>query len=204
MEEAELQQEWHGRAWGWFVHHAQSRYADGWLALVAFADAIFFPVATELFLVALTLAQPSRAKRYLAVGIAFSTIGAVAGYYIAKLLFIQFGMPILAFYHLEPAFHAARSFIAGHVFWAMAVASFTPVPDKVFIYAGGFLNAAFAPFIAGYFLGRFARMAIFVYLTERYGTYALVLIRRYLLIVAGVGVALGTIYAMVHWHLFGL
>lgn len=196
--------QWHGRAWDWFVRHAQSRHAVAWLALVAFADAIFFPVATELFLIALTLAQPSRWRTFLTVSIGTSTVGAAVGYLIARLLFDQFGAPILALYHLEPAFHLARHYIAGHVFWTMAVASFTPVPDKVFIYAGGFLHVRFLPFIAGYFLGRGVRMALVVYLTGRYGMGVIELLKRYVWITAAAVVILGTLYAMVHWHLLGL
>ena len=199
-----LLQEWHARTWPWFEEHAQSRYALWWLALVAFADAIFFPIATELFLVALMLARPARWREFLLVAVVFSTLGAVVGYSIAHYLFAQFGMPILAFYHLEGAFAAARHAIGGHVFIAMAVASFTPIPDKVFIYAGGFLGVHFLPFIAGYFLGRATRMALVVYLTGRYGSEVLSLINRYLVYFAILLVALGTIYAMVHWHLLGL
>lgn len=187
---------WHERVWEWFVIQARRPHALFWLALVSFADAIFFPVAPELFLVALVLAHKERSRVYLAVSASFSALGAASGYFIAAFLFHQFGEPILVFYHLEAAFDTARHFIAGHVFLTMAVASFTPIPDKVFIYAGGFLGVNFAPFITGYVLGRTARMAIFVYLTERYGMAVLDLIKKYILWFSGVLVALGTIYIM--------
>ena len=195
---------WHERTWAWFTAHARRPHALFWLGLVAFADAIFFPIAPEVFLVALTLAHKERARAYLAVAAGFSALGAGAGYFVATFLFHQFGEPILAFYHLETAFNTARYFIAGHVFLAMAVASFTPIPDKVFIYAGGFLGVHFVPFITGYVLGRAARMAIFVYLTERFGMEALVIIRRYFTYFAALLVMLAIIYAMVRWYPFGL
>ncbi len=195
---------WYERVWQWFVMHAQRPHALFWLALVACTDAIFFPVAPEVFLVALVLAHKERARAYLAVAASFSALGAAIGYFVASFLFHQFGEPILVFYHLEPAFITARHLIAGHVFLTMAVASFTPIPDKVFIYAGGFLGVHFIPFITGYVLGRTVRMAIFVYLTERYGVRVLELIKKYMLWFTGILVALGTIYAMVHWHLLGL
>ncbi len=187
---------WHERVWQWFVGHAQRPHALGWLALVAFTDAIFFPVAPELFLVALVLAHKERSRAYLAIAASFSALGAATGYFVAAFLYHQFGEPILAFYHLETAFETARHFIAAHVFWTMAVASFTPIPDKVFIYAGGFLGVHFVPFITGYVLGRTARMAIFVYMTERYGMAVLDLIKKYILWFSGILVALGTIYIM--------
>ncbi len=191
-----------GRMWQWFVSHARKPHALFWLSAVAFADAIFFPVAPEIFLVALTLAHKERARVYLAVAAVSSALGATAGYFIASFLFHQFGEPILTFYHLEPAFRTARHLIAGHVFWAMALASFTPLPDKVFIYAGGFLGVRFVPFITGFIAGRWIRMAIFVYLTERFGAGVLDLIKRYLLWGGALVVAAAGVYAIVHWHLF--
>ncbi len=195
---------WHERIWEWFGTHARSRYALAWLALVSFADAIFFPVAPEVFLVVLMLAHPSRWRQYLAVALPASVVGATVGYLIAHFLFNQFGQPILAFYGQEQTFVIVQNLIRGHVFWTMAVGNFMPIPDKVLIYAGGFLGAPFVPFISGYFVGRGIRMSVAVYLAGRYGEQALNIIKRYALYVAAVAVVLGTIYGMVHWHLFGL
>lgn len=188
----------HARSWAWFQKHAESPHALFWLGLVSFADAIFFPIAPEIFLVALMLAHPARWKQYLPVAILSSAAGASVGYLIARVLFHQFGEPILQFYHLESAFLYARHLIMGHVFWAMAVASFTPIPDKVFIYAGGFLGVHFLPFMSGYFLGRGVRMALVTYLTGRFGKHILDLINRYLLIVGVALLALGIIYIVLH------
>jgi membrane protein YqaA with SNARE-associated domain len=195
---------WQENVWAWFCAHARSRHALAWLALVAFADAIFFPIAPEVFLVALVLAHKERARQYLGVAAVSSALGAIAGYFIAAFIFREFGEPILQFYHLEGAFHMARHVIGNHVFWAMAAASFTPVPDKVFIYAGGFLGAPFLPFIAGYALGRTARMALFVYLTEAYGRHVLDIMARYFKWVGAILVTVLAVYGIVRWHLLGL
>lgn len=192
------------RSWQWFVSHAHRPHALGWLALVSFTDAIISPLAPEIFLVALMLAHPNRWRQYLATAVASTIVGAAVGYFVAVFLFHQFGEPLLAFYHLENAFTMARYLIMGHVFVAMAVASFTPIPDKVFIYAGGFLGVHFLPYITGYFLGRSIRMALVVYLTGRYGQDALKLFSRYILWFASLLFVLLAGYAIVHLHLFGL
>jgi membrane protein YqaA with SNARE-associated domain len=196
--------EWHARSWAWFVGHTERPHALWWLGLLAFSDALFFPLAPEIYLVAFTLAQPTRWTRYLPVAILSSVLGASVGYIVGAFLFHQFGLPLLQFYHLEPAFMTAQHLIRGHVFATMLLASFTPIPDKVFIYAGGVLGVHFVPFITGYFVGRGIRMALVVYLSARFGQQALGIIKRYLLIFSAVLVALATIYAMVHWHLLGL
>ena len=189
------------RSWQWFTQKAASPYALGWLAVMAFTDAIFFPIAPEVFLVALMLAHPSRWRQYLPVAIISSALGATVGYFIANTLFAQFGDPILHFYGLQKAFFLARHAIGGHVFLTMMFASFTPIPDKVFIYAGGFLGAHFVPFITGYVLGRGARMAIICYLTGRFGKRTLELIDEYLLAVGVLLLAFLALYGIVHRHL---
>lgn len=195
---------WSERTWQWFIAHAQSDSALLWLALVSFADAIFFPVAPEVFLVALMLAHPPRWKGYLVTALSFSVLGAAVGYFIAHMLFHQFGEPIIAFYGLQQTFVTVQHLIRGHVFLTMAIGNFMPIPDKVLIYAGGFLNVHFLPFITGYFVGRGIRMSVAVYLAGRYGAGALTIIKRYFTYFAALLVVLAIIYAMVHLHLFGL
>jgi membrane protein YqaA with SNARE-associated domain len=192
------------RAWRWFGAHAQSHYALVWLAAVSFADAIFFPIAPEVFLVALVLAHPKRARMYLPVALVASVMGATVGYLIARVLFHEFGEPILAFYGATRTFHEVQHLMRGHVLLTMMLGNFAPIPDKVLIYAGGFLSVRFLPFIVGYAIGRGARMSVAVFLTQRFGPKALDIIREYFTYVGIAVVALGIIYAMVHWHLFGL
>ena len=193
--------EYRDNLWHWFMRHAEGPYALWWLALVAFIDPIFFPIPPEVFLVALMLAHPNRWRQYLSVSVISTTLGASVGYFIARVLFHQFGDPILHFYGFEHAFITARHFILGRTFVAMALASFTPLPEKVFIYAGGFLGVHFLPFISGYFLGRGVRMASACYLTGRFGKRALDIIDQYLLIVGALLLALLVLYGIVHWHL---
>jgi hypothetical protein len=57
------------------------------------------------------------------------------------------------------------------------------------------------PFITGYVLGRGARMALFVYLTERYGVRVLDLIKKYLVWAGALMCIVLAAYAIVHWHL---
>jgi len=184
--------------------HARSRYALGWLALVSFADAIFFPVAPEVFLVALMLAQPKRWKLYLPIALIASVAGASVGYLIAHALFHEFGEPLLRLYGATRTFRDVQRTMHGHVFFTMFFGNFSPIPDKVLIYAGGFLGVRYWPFIAGYGLGRGARMAIATYFAGRFGAQSLAIFKEYFTYMGVAVVALGIIYAMVHWHLFGI
>ncbi len=170
---------WYTRLWRWFIAHAQGRHALPWLAAFSFADAIFFPISAEIFLVALVLAHPSRWRQYLPVAIISNVLGAIVGYFIATFLFYQFGESIIQAYELAIPFAYAQGVIYGHVFIAMFLVSLTPIPDKVFIYAGGFLGVHLLPFITGYAIGRSIRMSLVVYFTERFGKRALSMMSKY-------------------------
>lgn len=167
--------------WQWFVRHAESKHALAWLGLIAFCDTIFLPIAPEIFMVALMLAHPKRWKAYLAVALLASTAGAIVGYSIAFFLFTQVGPFLLRTEAVQHAFVAAQQLFGAHVFITMLTTSFTPIPDKVFIYAAGFLKVNFLLFIAGHFVGRGARMAALLYFTGRYGKHVVDIVDRYFL-----------------------
>lgn len=191
------------RLWQWFARHAESRYAYWWLALIAFTDAIFFPIAPEVFIVALVIAHPRRWKQYTGVAIVSSALGSIVGYLVAWFLFRQFGEYVLSFYGLGSAFLTAQMLVHAHVFWMMLFASFTPIPDKVFIYASGFLGVQFLPFFTGYVIGRGLRMGLIAFFTQRYGKHVLDLMKRYLLWVGAALLAIVLYYGIVHFHLLG-
>lgn len=185
--------------WQWFVRHAESRHALAWLGLIAFFDTIFLPIAPEIFMVALMLAHPKRWKAYLAVGLLASTAGAVVGYSIAFFLFTQLGPLLLRTEAVQHAFLAAQQLFGSHVFVTMLTTSFTPIPDKLFIYAAGFLQVSFWLFIAGHVVGRGARMAALVYLTGKYGKHVVDIVDRYFLWFGVAVVALAGAYALLRW-----
>ena len=185
--------------WQWFVRHAESKHALGWLGIIAFFDTIFLPIAPEIFMVALMLAHPKRWKAYLAIALTASIAGAIVSYFIAYFLFTQLGPLLLRSDAMQHAFLAAQHLFGSHIFLTMVTTSFTPVPDKLFIYAAGFLQVNFFLFIAGHFVGRGARMAALLYLTGRYGKHVIDIVDRYFLWFGGAVLALGVLYATVRW-----
>lgn len=190
--------------WRWFIHHAEGPYVLPLLALVAFADSFFLPVAVEFYIAALIAAHPKRWPEYLIVAIVFSTLGAAAGYFFAKYLFIQFGDAILHFYHWEKSFAEAQYVLRGHVFVTIATGSLLPLPDKVFVYAAGFLSVHFMPFLVGYFMGRGTRIAITTFLAQKYGRKFIEMFTEYVRwFVVGL-IFILAMYAIVHWHIVPL
>ncbi len=195
---------WKGRVWQRFIVLAQGPHALFWLGVCALTDPIFFPIAPEIYLVALILAHPPRFKLYLSIATVCSVMGATLGYLVGGFLFHQFGMPLIEFYHLEHAFRQAQHVLVGGVFIGMILVAFQLIPEKVFVLAAGFLGAPFVPFIAGFFVGRSIRLAAIGYLTKRFGGNVLVIIKRYLLVFTILLLAFVAYYAIVHFNLLPL
>lgn len=192
------------KGWGWFVEHARSRYALWWLALLGFADTVFFPISVEAFLAVLVLAHRERWKTFLAVSLASSAAGAAAGYWLLFWLFRSFGEPLLVAWGLADAYATAQTLLGGQIFFAMLVASFTPLPDKLFIYAAGILGAPFLPYIIGFIIGRGARMGVVTYVVWRFGAAVLESVNKYSVYSAVAAVAILVLYATLQLHLLPL
>lgn len=167
------------KSWQWFVDRAHGPHALFWLMFCAFLDPIFFPIAPEIYLLALMLARPDHWKRYLPVAILFSTLGAAVGYGVGLLLFDYFGSSIITFYGLHDAFALAQEQVGENVFVAMLLVPFTLIPEKVFVLAAGFLSAPFILFLLGFLIGRSARIVLITYLVYRFGQRVLAMIGRY-------------------------
>jgi membrane protein YqaA with SNARE-associated domain len=189
------------KGWEWFAAHARGRFVLWWMALIAFTDTIFSPITAEAFLSALILAHRERWKMFLAVSLSASTAGAVAGYWLLFYAFHTFGEQYLASWGLQNAYAGAQALLGGGIFVTMLVASFTPLPDKVFIYAAGILGVPFTPYILGFLVGRGARMSVVTYLVYKFGAPILEGINKYSAYTALAAIAVLVAYGMVHWHL---
>jgi membrane protein YqaA with SNARE-associated domain len=189
------------RGWAWFTSHARSRFALWWLALVAVTDTIFSPLTAEAFLAVLVLAHRERWKTFLLVSWVSSMAGAAIGYWLLYIIFRAFGEPFLASWGIAGAYTQAQELLGAQIFVAMLLASFTPLPDKLFIYAAGILGSPFIPFMLGFAIGRGARMSIVTYVVWKFGAPVLDLVNKYSTYAALGAVAILVAYAMVHWHL---
>lgn len=186
------------RGWQWFVEHAKSRFALVWLSVIAFTDTVFSPFTAEAFLAVLILAHREKWRTYLVVSWVSSMAGAAVGYWLFYFAFRTFGEPMLASWGLASVYTVAQSVLGAQIFLSMLLASFTPLPDKLFIYAAGILGAPFPLFMLGFAIGRGARMSVVTYLVWKFGEPVLELVNKYSGYTAVVAIAILVAYAMVH------
>jgi len=148
------------RALAWAAHPFAERY----LALLSFVEAIIFPVAPEIMLAPMVLAKPRSWARYATISLACSLVGALVGYALGHYAFDAM-RPLLADLGWLPRIDALvaqlKQDVALHpwtAFWTLVLAGFTPVPLKIFTWASGIVGIPLPAFIASMFVGRGKRV----------------------------------------------
>ncbi len=177
-----------GRLWEWFRKRSESPHAKMWLVVLSFFEPIFSPIMPETLMVPMLLANGKHWKLYATVVVVFTTLGCAIGYFIGSFFFEIIGAKLLAFYHLTDVFEDAKAIMAAHAFLTMFWISFTPLPDKVFVLAAGFLAVPFIPYLLGCLIGRALRVFLIAYLINRYGEGVLGVVRRYFAILTVVAI----------------
>ncbi len=139
---------------------AASRYAAWWLALIAFAEASFFPIPPDALLVPMALAKPGKAWRYAGICTLASVTGGALGYFIGFAVFDQLARPILNVYGYGDAYAAFQATFQKYGVWIILVKGLTPIPYKIVTIAAGAARFDFAVFMAASVVTRGARFFI--------------------------------------------
>ena len=148
------------RALGWSRHPHAERYLAGLSLVEAFA----FPVAPELMLAPMCLAQPRRGVRYASVSLVFSLIGSLIGYALGHYAFDALQPLLLRLGWMAPIERMVdelRVDVAQHpwtAFWLLVLAGFTPLPLKLFTWASGIVGVPLLAFFASMAVGRGKRV----------------------------------------------
>ncbi|MGE0652599.1 MAG: YqaA family protein [Alphaproteobacteria bacterium] len=153
----------------WTMRLARHRHAQGWLALVSFAESSFFPIPPDVMLIPMTLADRARAWRIAFICTAASVLGGFAGYAIGALLFEAVGRPLLEFYGYSDQFQNFTRRYNEWGAWIVAFAALTPFPFKVITIASGVAGLDLIVFAVAATLARGARFYIEAALLWRFG-----------------------------------
>ena len=127
------------------------------LVVLSFVEAFVFPVAPEVMLAPMCLAQPKRGFRYAALSLLGSVFGMFVGYAIGHYA-IDLVMPWLIDLGYGPTFDSVKKEAIAHGFWMLLIAGFTPVPFKIATIAAGAVGMPLLPFFFGGLIGRGKRV----------------------------------------------
>ncbi|WKE66454.1 DedA family protein [Gallaecimonas kandeliae] len=137
----------------WAVHPHAPRY----LVAMSFAESIFWPIPTDVMLAPMALTQPRQAWRFALFATLASVLGGAVGFALGWLLFEPVVMPFVDFMGYQHQMETAKSWFDHYGIWVVLLASFSPLPYKVFTVTAGVMQMLFLPFMAVSLVGRAAR-----------------------------------------------
>lgn len=167
------------RLYDWVLHWAETSYGVPALAVLAFAEASFFPIPPDVLLIALCLGAPGRSMRFAAVSSVASVVGGIGGYLIGWGLWAEVSDFFFKYVFSESAFQHVGAMYNEYAFGAVFTAGLTPIPYKVFTIAAGVFRIDFAGFLAASVVSRSLRFFVVAGLIWKFGPPIKAFIDRY-------------------------
>ena len=140
------------------------------LAVIAFVESSVFPIPPDVLMIAMIVAQPSRAFLIAFVATVSSVAGGLAGYWIGYGAFETLGRPVLQFYGKESYFAEFQARYNEWGAWAVLIAGVTPFPYKVITILSGATALSLPVFLVASLIARALRFFIVAYLLWKFGT----------------------------------
>ncbi len=166
------------RLYDWVLHWAETPYGPWVLALLAFAEASFFPIPPDALLIALVLGARKKAFKFATICTVASVLGALLGYSIGHFVWWngpnEFSSLANFFYSSIPGFNEkiffdVKSLYDKWNFWIIFTAGFTPIPYKVFTITAGAFNINLILFVVASIASRAGRFFIVSFLIWKFG-----------------------------------
>lgn len=162
---------WVRRLYDWVLHWAHTRYGPLALALLAAAEASFFPIPPDPLLMALCLGAARKALRFAAIATVASVLGGIVGYGIGAGAWEVLDQVFFTYVPgVSPeAFQNVQDLYDRYDFWAVFIAGLTPIPYKVFTLSSGVFSINFGVFLLASVLSRGLRFFVVAGLIYRFG-----------------------------------
>ncbi|WP_281556123.1 YqaA family protein [Thalassomonas sp. RHCl1] len=138
----------------WTMRWAEHKLAPKALAVLTFAESVFFPIPPDVLLAPMVLAKPKKAWSLAALTTVSSVIGGIVGYVLGYLMFEPWIQPVITELGYQARFDQVTDWFTRWGFWVVFLAGFTPIPYKLFTVSAGFLQMAFLPFLFASAVGR--------------------------------------------------
>ena len=138
----------------WTLKWAEHKFAPAMLALLTFAESVFFPIPPDVLLAPMVLAKPQKAWRLASLTTIASILGGCVGYMLGYLMFEPWIQPLITEFGYQARFDTAMAWFGKWGVWVVFIAGFSPIPYKLFTVSAGFLQMAFLPFLIASTVGR--------------------------------------------------
>ncbi len=138
----------------WTLKWAEHKFAPRILAVLTFAESVFFPIPPDVLLAPMVLAQREKAWKFATLTTVASVIGGVVGYGLGYMMFEPWIQPLITEFGYQARFDKAMIWFSEWGVWVVFIAGFSPIPYKLFTVSAGFLQMAFLPFLLASAIGR--------------------------------------------------
>ncbi|WP_159818648.1 YqaA family protein [Colwellia sp. 20A7] len=138
----------------WTLKWAEHKFAPRMLALLTFAESVFFPIPPDVLLAPMVLAKPEKAWRLASLTTISSILGGCVGYMLGYMMFEPWIQPLITEFGYQTRFDTAITWFNEWGVWVVFIAGFSPIPYKLFTVSAGFLHMAFLPFLIASAVGR--------------------------------------------------
>lgn len=162
----------------WMGSKTKSPYADAWLAILFFIEAVFF-IPVDPLLILYCIENKKKSFYYAFVATASSVSGGIFGYVLGACLWSTVGGSLVKTVISEASFEKAVATYELYQNWAVLIAGFTPLPYKAITLSAGFCGLPIMPFIICSILSRGARFFLVASLLRIWGTQVKHFIDRY-------------------------
>ena len=153
----------------WTMANASGRHAWAALFAVSFAESSFFPIAPDIMLLPMVLADRKRAFLIAGWCTLASVLGGMLGYAIGALLYDSVGRWVISVYGYGENLEAFRAAYAEWGAWIILIKGLTPIPYKLVTIASGFAGYNFPMFVILSAITRGARFTIVAGLAYWFG-----------------------------------
>lgn len=133
---------------------AEHQFAPRVLAVLTFAESVFFPIPPDVLLAPMVLAKPHKAWYYASLTTVASILGGALGYCLGYFMFEPWIQPLITNFGYQARFDKAMTWFSEWGVWVVFIAGFSPIPYKIFTVGAGFLQMAFLPFFISSAIGR--------------------------------------------------
>ncbi|HEX3485497.1 MAG TPA: YqaA family protein [Micropepsaceae bacterium] len=135
------------RLYDWTMANATGRHAWAALFAISFAESSFFPIAPDVMLMPMVLADRKRAFLLAAWCTLASVLGGMLGYAIGALLYDSVGQWVIRAYGYGNKIEEFRSFYAEWGAWVILIKGALPIPYKLITILSGFAGYNFPMFV---------------------------------------------------------
>lgn len=158
---------------------SEHQHAVYYLALVAFSEALIFPIPPDVMLVSMGLVKPERAWFYAGVTGMFSILGGILGYIIGAFCF-DLVHPYILSLGYESTYLTVHDWFETWGAWAIVAASFMPIPFKILSISSGAVAMPFYSFILAAVVGRGTRFFLVSGAMFLYGERVSIILHKYI------------------------